>query len=425
MSDKHLEHLVNVISDDSSKTGKEAKFATLLANPLGMTLVYHTYSPFRNWGLTFKVKPPAGVENGLDDQFMDLIPLLNQLADRQLTGNAAKQAVEDTFKELNPAAAKLLWWILNKDLKAGVGPTLIKKLSPGLIPFFSVMRAETYDPKYIKDGDFPVAVEPKIDGYRLTFIAKDGVGSFYTRAGKPLPAVDYMIAPVMELVNSMNLGDVMIDGEIKTNDNFEEMSGALRRTKEDAQDAVFYMFDAMSLYDFELDGTNDTPYGDRRKDVVRMAEDAEHIDLGDKLKAPEMVLAYSHDEILSLYETYREQGYEGAMVKPLNHGYDKKKTRGWLKVKPKDTEDLPIVGYFPGEPNTKYEHTLGGIIVDRKGVEVRVYSGINDVLREEIWNNKDKYLNVLAEIEFQEETAAGSLRHARVIQLRLDKTGEN
>lgn len=439
MTDHELVAAVEAMQADSSRKGKEEKFAALLETTVGKTLVYHTYNPFRNWGITFKKKPPEGVDNGLDNQFGDFLPLLDQLASRSLTGNAAKDAVDATFAELNPAAAKLLWWILNKDLKAGVGATMIKKLSPNLIPFFSVARADTYDRKFVKDEDFPVAVEPKIDGYRLTFLSMDGQGAFYTRAGKPIPSMDHLVPDILELLRFCNLWlvdtlgatsvdgipNMMIDGEVKTEgENFEDMSGTLRQTSEDATGAIYHIFDMMTLEAFQSPEDVEASYMVRRALCVQTAEFAEQLAKHDKIRATTCILAANHDEIDEIYSAFLGEGFEGAMVKFRDHGYVKSKSRSWLKVKPKDTEDLPIVGFFQGEPNKRYENTLGGIIVNRKGVEVRVYSGISDELREKIWNDKASYLNVLAEIEFQEETAAGSLRHARLIRLRTDKTGE-
>lgn len=68
------------------------------------------------------------------------------------------------------------------------------------------------------------------------------------------------------------------------------------------------------------------------------------------------------------------------MVKDPNGFYEKKKSRVWLKMKAEETEDLPVVGVFMGEAGTKNENTIGGVIVDRQGVEVRV-SGLTDAER--------------------------------------------
>src|SRR5690606_23391842 len=66
---------------------------------------------------------------------------------------------------------------------------------------------------------------------------------------------------------------------------------------------------------------------------------------------------------------------EGAMVKTYDGAYEKKKSHTWLKIKPEDTIDLFIVGFFNGEETTENENRMGGAIVDHKGVNVRVGGG--------------------------------------------------
>lgn len=141
------------------------------------------------------------------------------------------------------------------------------------------------------------------------------------------------------------------------------------------------------------------------------------------------------------------------MVKDPNGLYDKRKSYGWLKIKPEGDEDLPVIGAFPGEPGTKYEHCLGGLVVRRaNGVKVRVGGGFSDQQREEIWElfqreleRTDKSLIVhdkdevilesaqfadkllihrLVEVIYHEETPDGSLRHPRFKRFRDDKQGE-
>ena len=64
--------------------------------------------------------------------------------------------------------------------------------------------------------------------------------------------------------------------------------------------------------------------------------------------------------------------------------------------------DLKIIGFEEGEG--KYKGVLGNLICDYKGYQLGVGSGFDDGQRKEIWNNQEKYLNRIAEIQYFEET---------------------
>src|SRR5690606_7840 len=83
--------------------------------------------------------------------------------------------------------------------------------------------------------------------------------------------------------------------------------------------------------------------------------------------------ARAENEVMTLYENARDQGFEGLIVKSLSAPYVKKRAAAWMKIKAEETLDLSIVGAFEG--TGKYEGQLGGLIVRCEGVDVRVGSG--------------------------------------------------
>ena len=64
--------------------------------------------------------------------------------------------------------------------------------------------------------------------------------------------------------------------------------------------------------------------------------------------------------------------------------------------------DLKVVGFEEGEGN--FKGTLGRINVEFKDNIVGVGSGFELTMRDEIWNNKDKYIGKIAEIQYFEIT---------------------
>jgi ATP-dependent DNA ligase len=158
--------------------------------------------------------------------------------------------------------------------------------------------------------------------------------------------------------------------------------------------------------------------------------------------------ARSHDEVIAIYEKHRDtklaaflardndserreekfktllaslgdKVLEGAIVKPLDGLYELKRTWGWMKLKAEETEDLRVVGVFEGEG--RFQGMLGGLIVDRNGVSVRVGGGFSDEQRRELWSGGVKVCNRLIEVEFHEVIKeTGSLRHPRFLRFRDD-----
>jgi DNA ligase-1 len=86
--------------------------------------------------------------------------------------------------------------------------------------------------------------------------------------------------------------------------------------------------------------------------------------------------------------------------------------------------DLQIIGFEEG--TGRLAGTLGAILVRYKnGNTVKVGSGFTDWLRTEIWNNRSKYLDVICEIQYFEETTnqdgGESLRFPIFKDFRYDK----
>jgi ATP-dependent DNA ligase len=450
--------LIEEIAAESGRLEKEKLLAELAATDEGKFVLKWTYDPFITYGVT----PPRQPGTGKFEFRPSLVkPLLEKLAARKLTGNAAQAEIAECMNVLNERGAELLWRILSKDLKCGIGDVTIKKMAPGLVPTFSVMRAHKFEEKRIKK--WPQIVEPKLDGYRFTFLCRGGHGGFFSRSGIRQPAADHLVEPMIAtafkaahgseaicetLAEMKSFNDdranlnFMADGEMLMDGHFNE-NGALRRQDEQAEGAKFHIFDLMPYADFDAVGSVGRPYMERR---TLVEEFVKHAATPEITKTPRY-FANSFEDIHNLYGMFRERGLEGAMVKNPEGLYDKKKSYGWLKIKAEESEDLPIVGAYPGEPNTKYEHCLGGAIVRRpNGVEVRVGGGWSDQQREEVWkayqedlaelerngatledpsfDGRPRFLLRMIEVLYHEETPDGSLRHPRFKCFRDDKAGE-
>lgn len=490
---------VTALAKVSGKNGKESILDTISKIPGGAWLLDKVYNPFITYGVTNGTTHMGPGTEPFTVQYVG--PLLEKLAKRELTGNAAKEAVETMISSLNFEGQWLLFWILKKDLQAGVNVTTVNKVVPGLLPVFSVARAHVYDEKKVKK--WPVYGEPKLDGMRVTFLYKNGGGGFFSRTGNPLPALDHLVEDVMttwrnfEANSGLNRGtedlwDYLTDGNGEPSFalDAEVMTGLFASTgkvrgNDKADAAELHLFDILSFKDFDAVGEAGPDYEDRRENLklfyswvpaevetmhvvprIKLANDQEvqdqfsvclntplayYLARGNKQRQAEL------EKILIDEETGELKMLEGMIVKQPGGRYEKKKGYNWMKLKAEETEDLIVTGFFQGEQHGKNEHRMGGLIVNRNGVEVRVATGFKDKERDELWRawtfdanqfghfadvgfegasfspaqvvRGQKLANLaligrMIEVKFHEVTPDGSLRHPRFVRFRDDKNGE-
>lgn len=154
-----------------------------------------------------------------------------------------------------------------------------------------------------------------------------------------------------------------------------------------------------------------------------------------------------------LQEIWDKPNGEGIILKEKKSTYTQEKR--WVKVKKEDTEDVVIMGYDEPEQFTeKTESYVDKDGVKRKKVlevsESRLYkngwigavrfgqykngvltycgscSGMDDALRKELSENKEKYLGGVVEILANgREPETGKFRHPRWIQLRDNKNPQD
>jgi DNA ligase-1 len=431
--------ILTAIAETRSRTEKENILGVVIQHPLMNRILRYTSDPF----ITFGITPPDYTSNGFGRQFRhddhNVWNLLDLLANRKLTGNNAIDLTRKLLEGLSPSSAMLICNILKKDLRCGITEKTVNKLVPGLIPTFDVMLAHKYETKRVKT--FPVAVEPKLDGVRVLCIMRNGRAKFFSRTGKPFPAIDHLAADVEETIaaalddtsrrvtkmhsffvkmlsDGANIPGVVLDGEVVSG-SFNKTVGDVRRKEEAALDAEYVIFDALPVRLFLDHGQQviPIPYQVRRALVEFLDEHTT-----DKLRVNTMVNANSHEQIQNYYQVWREQGLEGAIVKPLDAHYSKKRSPAWLKIKGAETEDLIVVDSFEGEG--KYQGMLGGFVTLRehndKGVHVNVGGGFSDQQRKEFWENREALVGRMIEVEYHEVTPDGSLRHPRFVGFRDD-----
>ena len=315
--------------------------------------------------------------------------------------------------------------ILNKDLRGNFSAKSINRAKPGSIFIFDCMLAHKYEEKRITS--WPVAVEPKYDGVRCLGIYLKGKVNFYSRTGKTFANYEHIEQQLEQavagfdkipMVEGEDYREAMLfDGEIMSGE-FNETVGAAHR-KEQAVNSEYYIFEAMSLSDFD-NGTGEDYITRRARLQIFFRESA---DAMEHLQLPPVFMMNNHDDIYTKHVEIMASGGEGVIVKPTTGMYEKKRSHNWLKIKDHNSADCLITGYIEG--TGKLVGKIGAFIVDFNGVNVKVGSGLNDELRNEIALGDPEQIGRMIQVDYHEVTPDKSLRHPTFVRFRDDKPNED
>lgn len=354
-----------------------------------------------------KVKMPKPITPGKGSQDMCvrlfLEKVLTKLANREVTGNAAKELVEKSFKSMMPLEQKWCQRILLKNLRCGVQESTVNKIWPGLVKSFSVALASTLKSEFVKGSGiklldpvkYPVRVEPKLDGLRCIAVKRAGEVTFYTRNGSVLET----LPTIKAALESADYDNVVLDGEAMGNDWNESASVLMSsKTKKDDSNIFFNVFDAMPIDEW-VKQESVSVFSKRLELLEYVVEDvSSHC-----VKLVPHITAKNESELKAYFAKCMNEGYEGVMLKTLDSHYEWDRSKNILKLKPTITYEGVIVGSYEGRRGTKREGLFGGFeVVLPNGVVTRLGGGFSDKMRAEIQlEGVDTYLGKIVEIEGQ------------------------
>lgn len=184
---------------------------------------------------------------------------------------------------------------------------------------------------------YPAFVQPKLDGIRCIAVVKDGKCTLWSRTRKPITGVPHIIRALEEAFK--NGVDIVLDGELYNHEyktNFERIVSLVRQEEPaEGHEVVQY-----HVYDIVMDG----PFQARATKLRYMKERwfEGHIVKVDTQSIEDEVQA------LSWFETWRSEGYEGAMIRNSEGLYVNKRSTDLLKIKEFDDNEFDIIGIEEG-----------------------------------------------------------------------------
>lgn len=418
---KKVFEIFEMIENTSSRNEKEQILIDNKDNELLKRTLFYIYNPYYIYGVGKKSLDaiPKGI---IFTDYGNIFDLLDYLKQNNGGSNEAVLKVHG-FLSTVPTQNMRNWYrkVILKDLKIGITEKTINKIWKKLIPAFDVMLAKKYEDYAEKIEGKEFIVTTKLDGVRAV-IMKDYNGSIkiMSRQGKVFE--DFI--EIEEEVQHLPSG-YAYDGEfLAVNDkglNSKELYKATTKitNKKGAKKGVeFHCFDMMPLNDFR-EGKSTIPCLERKQMTMTMES------LNFRLLKAVPILYIGND--VTVIKEYLDDaivnGQEGVMVNLAYAPYECKRSANILKVKQMYTMDLKVIGFEKGDG--KFSNSLGRMNVDYKGNIVGVGSGFSEEMRDEIWNNQEKYLGAIAEIQYFEvssnQKGSESLRFPVFKTFRFDK----
>ncbi|WP_090739395.1 ATP-dependent DNA ligase [Paenibacillus sp. Mc5Re-14] len=415
------------IKETSSRTGKEAILKANVDNQDFRKILEFLYNPFVLTGIKAKKLQKFSDYNAHHIQFFNVFEAINFIVKNNTGRDEDVKAIANFINSRTGEVHDFLQDMFTKDYKCGITASTINKVyGKGTIPEFDVLLAKAYkDHGHKLKGRFYITL--KLDGIRCVAIKKNGVVQFFTRQGQP---IDDLVDIEDEITRNFP-DNFVYDGELLLKNPLGLPSDTLFRATQKVvrkdgvkKDLEFHVFDGLPIDEF-MEGKSKLTYEQRRSELDSgiFSTSHEHVHYLPILYVGEdkTVISDILAEVVSL-------GHEGLMINTAKGHYVTKRSDVLLKVKEMHTVDLKVLGLEEG--SGKYKGTLGAIIVDYKGYEVRVGSGFTDPERNMLWNTKNikelSLVNKIAEIQYFEESTNQdggiSLRFPVFLRIRDDKT---
>jgi ATP-dependent DNA ligase len=260
----------------------------------------------------------------------------------------------------------------------------------------------------IKDNDWPLYVQPKLDGVRC-LIQRDGDDMgfairAYSRTGKEWKNIDHILSILAPFF--MKHPNIILDGELYNHNlknDFEKIISLVRKTKPTDEDRLesseMVQFHCYDIIDETL------TFEERNKFLQGWFPNL------DTIRDVDTRMVYNTEEVEARHEDFLELGYEGSILRQ-NKPYECKRSWTLMKVKDFSDAEATIIGFVEGKGKRK--GTLGKFLMrDADGVEFGCPpgKGYNYKDLSNLLHRAKHYIGAIATFTYFERTKAGSYRH--------------
>ena len=432
------QQIIQKLQADNSRLAKEAIILEAMQEGLDEFFegIKMALDPLHTFGV--KQVPERDDSPGQGCDWTVFKDLAYKLAQRELTGHAARDAIELVMQ----TATQEQWndyyrRILIKDLRCGVSEKTVNSVAKKnqfeqyKVPVFSCMLAHD-SANHEKKMIGMKMLDYKLDGVRvLAIYNKDNnTVTMYSRNGKQFLNFGHVEKEIIDKLSSKFTQSMVLDGEMVSSSFQALMKQVHRKDNVEATDAKYALFDILTLDEFQK-GKSILGCRDRHNALVELITNTDHMFVVDKVECN--LDTQEGQKIFSDYNKIAiEKGFEGIMIKDVDAPYECKRSHFMLKAKPFIEVSLEIKDTEEGTGRNAGK--LGALICegkdDDKFIRVNVGSGLTDDNRDTFWADRESLVGQIVEIradaitQNQDTENEWSLRFPRFMRFRGFEVGE-
>ena len=276
----------------------------------------------------------------------------------------------------------------------------------GVLPMLAFTFA-----KQGKKIKYPCFTQPKLDGIRMIAILKNGKCTLWSRSRKPITSLPHIVEEIEKNFSHLDM-DIILDGEAynhKFKTNFEHIVHLVRQEEPDAQctDVEYHVYDII----------NDEYFSTRTQYIEEIFDEAEEFEF---LKRVETVIIQSEDDVPEYFTKYRDQGYEGAMLRNSNGLYVSKRSSNLIKVKEMQDDEFKIVGIEEGRGKLQ-GHVGAFLCITKDGNEFSAKMSGDTGMLKKYFEDHSLWAGMNLTVQFQDYTAYGKPRFPVGLRIRLEE----
>ena len=351
------------------------------------------------------------------------------VAQRELTGNAARAWILGMYNELSSEDAEVFSRVIERDLKCGVSVKTINKVFPNTIYEHPYMRCSSFSEKSLAKISFPCYSQVKMDGLYIDVVVNTDNVVYMTRSGQVKPEYNNTqtdSALIHHAENYVLMGELLAVDEHGDLMSRQDSNGYLNGDDIDSSRIRLYLWDMVPQWDFFKERECTSLYANRlnllSNTVLKIQSDS--------VKMVETVVCENKDDILNHFRICREAGEEGTVIKDKSGHWKNGTSQQQIKCKVIFDCDLKVVGYKMGQG--RLEGKLGSLICETTDGKLQVSVGGGYSLKQ-----RDSFLDVVDEmianetivtvrgndvVKNRDDESLYAIFLPRFVEIRTDKT---
>jgi len=433
--------LIERIARTSAKSGKIALLAEHAGDESLKRVLEAALSPLKTYGIAQRPVPAEPDREG--GRFEPATwELLGQLERRELTGNAARQALAGEMTRLDGSSAELLWRIVAKDLRAGFSASTTGKVFPGLLPEYPYMRCSLPKGSNLAKFDWARGVfsQKKANGlFANVNLLDSGAVTIVSRSGSefPVEAFAELAAFVAERFERgfQHHGEMLVveNGRILAREIGNGiLNGVLHGGQFGPGQAPLYeVWDRIPLSAVVRKGSYVAPYRERLDALDRMLGEAtldeqlREEGARDPVRLIDTRICNSLKDAYAHYAELVAAGEEGTILKCRDLIWRDGTSKDAVKLKVEASCDLKIVGIVPGRAGTRTEGRAGSLACESECGKLRVDVTVkNETMRDAIDADPESWIGRIVPVLFNEVMRPGPNNPLHSLFLpRLEEVG--